>query len=177
MRHFLLTALLGAVLPSIALGQQGQVDADPADVGTLADIIRAYYEVVSGPAGEIPDRERDLTLHVPGAMVGIPGPREEGRSRLRTMTIDEYHDRFGEPRAEGFFEWEVHREVQRFGNIAHVMSTYAAATTPDGDPFVRGINSIQLTWDGERWWIVSWIFDEERPDNPIPSGFLPGRGG
>lgn len=65
--------------------------------------------------------------------------------------------------------------MQRFGSIAQVMSTYEAATTPDGEPFVRGINSIQLTWDGERWWIVSWIYDEERPDNPIPAEFLPGR--
>ncbi|TVR56843.1 MAG: hypothetical protein EA421_02270 [Gemmatimonadales bacterium] len=78
-------------------------------------------------------------------------------------------------RSQGCFEWEIHRTVQRFGSIAQVMSTYEAATTPDGEPFVRGINSIQLTWDGERWWIVSWIYDEERPDNPIPAEFLPGR--
>ena len=26
-------------------------------------------------------------------------------------------------------------------------------------------------------WIVSWTFDSERPDNPIPPEFLPGKGG
>jgi hypothetical protein len=156
-------------------GPGASAPADPADVGTLDDILRAYYEVVSGPAGSLPDRARDHTLHVPGALVGIPGNREAGEPPLVTMTLDDFHDRFGGARAQGFFEWEIHRTVQRFGSIAQVMSTYEAATTPDGEPFVRGINSIQLTWDGERWWIVSWIYDEERPGNPIPAEFLPRR--
>jgi len=173
MRSMLLAIALFAFVPFPGASQELQVEANPADVATLDDIIRAYYEVVSGPAGESPDRLRDRTLHLPNALVGVPGRSETGEPKLVTMTLDEYHDRFGGPRSEGFFEVEIHRVVQRFGNIAHVMSTYAASTTPDGNPFVRGINSIQLTWDGERWWIVSWIFDQEGPDNPIPEEFLP----
>ena len=164
-----------AVGVGMASGQERQ--ADPNDVGTLDDIIQAYYEVVSGPAGEIPDRARDQTLHLPNALVGVPGQDDQGRPVLVTMTLDDYHDRFGGPRAEGFFEREIHREVSRFGNVAHVMSTYASSTTPGGEVFDRGINSIQLTWDGDRWWIVSWIFDSEREGNPIPPEFLPEGGG
>jgi len=44
------------------------------------------------------------------------------------------------------------------------------------DDIIRAYNSIQLTWDGERWWILSWFFDVERDDNPIPAEFLPGEG-
>ena len=163
----LTVALLAA---SSASGQA----PDPADVGSLDDIIRAYYEVVSGPAGQAADRARDETLHVPGALVGIPGQDASGTPVLRTMTLGEYHDRAGGPRAEPFYEKEIHRVVERFGNVAHVWSTYAASRTPDGDPFTRGINSIQLTWDGTRWWIVSWIFDQERSGNPVPAEYLPG---
>ena len=172
-----LAVLLLAAPPMVAQepGPGAPPPADPADVGTMDDILRAYYEVVSGPAGSLPDRARDHTLHVPGALVGIPGNPEAGDPPLVTMTLDDFHDRFGGARSQGFFEWEIHRTVQRFGSIAQVMSTYEAATTPDGEPFVRGINSIQLTWDGDRWWIVSWIYDEERPDNPIPAEFLPRR--
>lgn len=150
--------------------------ADPADVSTLDGIIRAYYEVVSGPAGGVPDRERDRTLHLPGAVVGIPVDGEDGTTRVATMSLDQYHDRFGGPRPEGFWEREIHRVVHRFGNVAQVMSTYASSTSPDGEPFARGVNSIQLTWDGTRWWIVSWVFDQERPGYPIPPELLP-RGG
>ena len=176
MRPILLVAAFVAFSHSALVAQVGADHADPGDVQTLDAIIRAYYEVVSGPAGEVPDRERDQTLHLPTAVVGVPGVDGEGHPVLNTMTLDDYHDRFGGPRTEGFYEAEIHRIVHRFGNIAHVMSTYASATTPGGEAFDRGINSIQLTWDGDRWWIVSWIFDSERPDNPIPSEFLSGGG-
>jgi len=172
-KKILVIAVLFVFGPPSATAQVEQVAASD-DVRTLDDIIRAYYEVVSGPAGEVPDRARDQTLHLPNALVGVPGQDESGVATLITMTLDDYHDRFGGARAEGFYEKEIHRVVQRFGNVAHVMSTYASSTTPEGEAFDRGINSIQLTWDGERWWIVSWIFDSERPDNPIPEEFLPG---
>lgn len=177
MRTILLFVTLLLFATSPAQSQQTATAADPHDVGTLDDILRAYYEVVSGPAGETPDRARDKTLHVPNALVGVPGPSRDGLAQLVTMTLDDYHDRFGGPRSEGFYEKEIHRVVQRFGNLAHVMSTYASSRTQGGEPYDRGINSIQLTWDGDRWWILSWFFDVERPDNPIPAEFLPGPGG
>lgn len=166
------TATLVA-MPTSAAAQSSDM-ADPADVATIDDIIRAYYEVVSGPAGEAPDRARDETLHIDGALVGIPGRDAAGNPQLRTMSLAGYYEAAGGARTEGFFEKEIHRTVQRFGNVAHVWSTYASSRTPDGDVFTRGINSIQLTWDGERWWIVGWIFDQERPGNRIPAEYLPG---
>ncbi len=176
MRVSICLAALMVFTPLQGIAQGGPSAADPADVSTLDDIIRAYYEVVSGPAGESPDRERDRSLHIPNALVGVPGEVENGVSRLMTMTLDDYHDQFGGVRTEGFFETEIHRVVKRFGSVATVMSTYASSTTPEGEPYARGINSIQLVWDGERWWILSWFFDVERDDNPIPAEFLPGGG-
>jgi hypothetical protein len=38
----------------------------------------------------------------------------------------------------------------------------------------RGVNSIQLFWDGTRWWISGVAWDDERADNPIPPELLPG---
>ena len=69
-----------------------------------------------------------------------------------------------------FFEKEVARKSDCFGNICQIFSTYEARRAPlDEKPFVRGINSIQLVRDGKRWWIASVIWDTERPDNPIPT--------
>ena len=73
----------------------------------------------------------------------------------------------------GFYEKEVHRETQRFGNIAHVFSTYESRTKADGPIIARGINSIQAYWDGKRWWITNAIWDEERADNQLPAEYLP----
>jgi hypothetical protein len=92
------------------------------------------------------------------------------------MTLDEYHESFGGRRTTGFHEREIHRQMQRFGNVAHVWSTYETSREPGGTPFTRGINSIQLYCDGSRWWITSWIFDSERRDSPIPPEYLPRSG-
>jgi hypothetical protein len=43
--------------------------------------------------------------------------------------------------------------------MAHVWSSYTSALTDGGEPFTRGVNSITLFFDGERWWIMGWMFD------------------
>jgi hypothetical protein len=40
---------------------------------------------------------------------------------------------------------------------------------------VRGINSIQLFFDGKRWWAVTIFWDSERPGQSIPEEYLPKR--
>ena len=69
----------------------------------------------------------------------------------------------------GFFENEVGREENRFGEIAHVWSAYEFMSTKNGDPEQRGINSIQLVFDQGRWWITNILWNSERPDNTIPA--------
>jgi hypothetical protein len=76
-------------------------------------------------------------------------------------------------RRDGFFEREVHKVVRRYGNIAHVFSTYEFRATEDGPATGRGVNSLQLYRDGTRWWISNVVWDGERPGNPIPSELLP----
>ena len=63
--------------------------------------------------------------------------------------------------------------MRRFGNIAHVFSTYEFRATERGRVQGRGVNSIEMFWDGQRWWIAAAIWDDERPDNPIPRDLLP----
>ncbi|HSM05924.1 MAG TPA: hypothetical protein VK858_15000 [Longimicrobiales bacterium] len=130
----------------------------PEDVSSIDAIIRAYYEVVSGPAGERADVDRDRSLHHPSAWVAIAGRGEDGAPSVRVMSLDEYHGD-NAPRQEGFWEWETDRTVERSGNMVHVWSHYVTARTPDGEPFGRGVNSITLFHDGKRWWIMGWMFD------------------
>jgi hypothetical protein len=74
---------------------------------------------------------------------------------------------------EGFYEKEIARRTEQFGHIAHVWSTYESRRDPnDPEPFMRGINSIQLFYDGKRWWILSIYWKQESPDAPIPEQYL-----
>ena len=100
--------------------------------------------------------------------------REDGIPQALVMDVETYiSTTAGFFKEQGFYEWEVARCTDRFGNIAHVFSTYEARHDPaDPAPFKRGINSIQLFYDGQRWRIMNMLWDNEREDNPLPETYL-----
>jgi hypothetical protein len=130
----------------------------PEDVASIDGIMRAFYQVVSGPAGGRVDTERDKSLHHPSAWVAIARTDSAGRPVVRVMRLSDYHGA-NDPRTEGFWEWETDRVIQRSGNMVHVWSSYATARTEGGQPYGRGVNSVTLFHDGARWWIMGWMFD------------------
>jgi hypothetical protein len=140
----------------------------PDDVATIDGIVRAFYEVVSGPAGQSADAERDRSLHHPEARVTIADRDRAGRPTVRTTSLADYHAD-APPRAEPFWEWETARVVQQAGTVAHLWSSYASAREPGGAPFARGVNSIALFHDGTRWWIMGWMFDRSAATQDSPS--------
>ena len=148
--------------------------ADPKDVSSIDGIIRAFYETISGPKGQPRQWGRDRTLYMP--TVNFIGMSErDGKIRAGIMTHQQYVNAVNGPfTSEGFHESEINRVVKRFGNVAHVFSTYEF-TNDDKSEKGRGVNSIELYWDGSRWWIAFASWDEERPGNPIPKEFLPSK--
>jgi hypothetical protein len=142
----------------------------PADVAEIDSIISALYAAISGPKDAVRDWPRFRPLFIPGARL-IPTGRRDGRAAHRVWTVDEYIATAGPTLLRnGFYEREIGRKMERFGNVAHLMSAYESRFTPqDPKPFQRGVNSIQLFHDGQRWWIVTVFWDSERPDNPIPA--------
>jgi hypothetical protein len=156
------------------------VPAKPEDIGSIDALVAALYSAISGPAGHR-DLDRLRSLFRPDArlIVCLAARRDEekGTTSMRVFTIDEFIKMI-EPRvkSEGFFEREITRRVERFGSVAHVFSTYESRRQEnDPQPFVRGINSIQLFFDGKRWWAVTIFWDSERPGQSIPAEYLPKR--
>ncbi len=152
-----------------------QAVARPADVSSIDGIVAALYDVISGPAGQARDWDRMRSLFVPGSRLIPSVAGEHGGATARILDVDAYIERV-RPNFErnGFFEREVARKAEAFGNIAHLFSTYESRhAASDAAPFARGINSIQLLKDGDRWWIVTVFWDAERPGNMLPAEYLP----
>jgi hypothetical protein len=145
----------------------------PDDVATIDGMIRAYYEVVSGPAGQPRDWARDRTLYIQDLRFVQVDVDRSGRPAPRITDHQQYVDMADGLTRTGFFEKEIHRATERFGPIAHVWSTYESRRTEGGPVTARGINSIELFWDGRRWWIANAIWTDETPQNPIPAEYLP----
>ena len=145
----------------------------PDDVASLDGMMKAFYEVVSGPAGTPRQWSRDRTLYIDNVRFVSMGVGKDGKPVAHVMSHQEFVDRSDGMSKEGFDEREIHRVTKRFGNIAHVFSTYESRKVAGGPVTDRGVNSLELYWDGTRGWIASAIWDEERKDNPIPKDLLP----
>lgn len=149
---------------------QGAVPANPADVASVDAIMAAVYDVISGPAGERRDWNRMRSLFTANARL-MP----KGGAGLRSGSVEDYITSSGPLLEErGFFESEVARRVEQYGDIAHVFSTYEARQSENGPVIMRGINSFQLVRHDGRWWVVSIMWQAESPQNPIPAEYLAG---
>ena len=137
------------------------MDADALRIDTL---ITALYACISGPAGAARDWERFRSLHRPEAVSLRTVVDGDGRPHAEVFGIDGYIANV-EPffAHNDFFEVEIDQRIERFGQVAHVWSRYEARPAPDSPILLkRGANSIQLFNDGQRWWIVSTVWDNER---------------
>ena len=151
---------------------------DPTDVASVDAVIAAVYEVISGDAGVERDWDRFRSLFLPGARL-MPVSSEHGEngrtSTVAAMDPEQFiagsNDFFV---SEGFYEYEIGSVTERYGDIAHRFSSYASTRTsdPDEEPFNRGINSFQLLYDGDRWWILSIFWQHEPDAGPIPDRYL-----
>jgi len=145
--------------------------ANPSDVSSIDAILHALYDVISGPAGER-DWTRFRSLFVPEARLTSVAKRPDGTAPVRLLTVDDYVKGAGGYFAKnGFFESAIVNHVDKFGNIAQVFSSYESRHAAAEKHFTRGINSIQLLNDGSRWYVLSILWDEESPSNPLPENF------
>ncbi|NNC18872.1 nuclear transport factor 2 family protein [Corallococcus exiguus] len=145
--------------------------AKPEDVKSQDAILKALYDVISGPAGAARDWQRFRSLFYPGAQL-IPLGKPPGATTLaaRPITPEDYVTWGQESTAtHGFFEKEIARQTHAFGALVQVMSTYEARGTQDGPLIAKGVNSIQLFNDGQRWWVMNifWI-DEKTAGLTVP---------
>lgn len=148
--------------------------ANPADVSSIDAIVTAVYDVISGPVGKKRNWDRMRSLFIPGARLIPTSAQRTGGYSSRNMSVDEFIST-AEPffEKEGFYEKELARRTEGFGQIAHIFSTYESRhAQEDAKPFQRGINSIQLMNDGTRWWVVTIFWQGEDEKNPLPDKYL-----
>jgi hypothetical protein len=148
----------------------------PADVATIDGAVAAIYAAISGPAGQPRDWDRFRSVMHPDARLIPTGPTPAGGRGANFWTVEDYIARAGaQLEASGFFENEIGRRTDRYGSVVHLMSAYESLRTADGEPFARGVNSFQLFWDGSRWWVMNVFWEQETPENPIPSDLIGAR--
>jgi hypothetical protein len=160
------------------------VIADSADVSSLDAIVNALYALLSFRTGGQPPWARFRSLFDPSALMVRVDARlarqhaETGTKpdapAVRVSSLDDWIARTTAAIESGalseFDERELTRRTEVFGDLAAVFSTYERNIADD---VRRGINSVQLVKDGERWWVISICWTDEIEHQPLPSRYLP----
>lgn len=129
--------------------------------------IRALYEVISFPEGGDPDFQRMNQVFAPSARITRVTP--EGVDSFDLPTFQEMvMESLDLGVYTGFHEQEIARRAEVFGALAHVLSAYETRRSPNAVGYLaRGVNSIQLLWDGTSWRVLSLLWDEETERTPF----------
>lgn len=143
------------------------VPVNPEDVSTIDGVMRAFYEVVNVAPDAPRQWARDRTLYAPWIHFVAIG------SKLTVFDHPSFVEQAEPLMREGFREPELRRIVHRYGNIAHVASSYELLRRSDGSRHSRGVNYIQLYFDGQRWWIASVVWQDEDAAHPLPPELSP----
>ncbi|HYX45782.1 MAG TPA: hypothetical protein VE820_03005 [Sphingomicrobium sp.] len=145
------------------------VQPSKADLAGIDAAIRGLYDVISGPPGQKRDFDRMRSLFAPGATMKAIGPKG-----LHGGSVEDYIARDRDIlEREGFTERELGRRLQVWGGLATAWSSYDGRTA-NGSFHERGINSFELVKIDGKWVIASILWQEQTPDNPLPSDLIKG---
>jgi hypothetical protein len=174
---------LGAVLLLVGpLPLEGQESPAPiAEAArTPAGLIEALYAMVSFGPGPEPDWDMFRDVFLEDAIIVFSPTRTQP---MRPMGIDgfiqDWRDFFRDAELEdkGFYETIAGMEVTEFGGLAHAFVVFEPRIGSEEPPRqIRGLDSIELSWDGERWWVAAITTDFEGPGKTIPD-WIGGSGG
>jgi hypothetical protein len=141
--------------------------------GTPEGLIRALYDMVSFDAGPEPDWEMFRDVFLEDALI-VFSP--QGERPMRPMSVDgfiqDWKDFFrdAELTDKGFYETIAALEVTEFGGLAHAFVIFEPRIGKEAPARqVRGLDSIELAFDGKRWWVAAITTDFEGPGRTIPA--------
>jgi len=175
MGRFAQVAAAAVVATLVSMPALWAQDQRAADTATPEAIVAATYESIEREPGGDFDWDRFRNLFLPQARL-IPNTEQRG-GEFDVLTPEDFIDwagsvtTIGGPNDRGSAESGVHNVIERYGDVAHVFSTYEKHYWGETEILGRGINSFQLVHHGGRWWIVGIVWDEDYAAGPIPQRY------
>ena len=153
--------------PSIA-----QIDSTA--LKTPEGVAAKMLEFISFEKGEVKDWDEYRNLFLPSAQKFSfrPQPGQPLMKQARALNLEEFSRNAGSSYSKsGFEEYAIGVEVNEFNGIASVFQSFYCKTL-GGSYEARGVNSYQMVYLNDRWWIVSTMFINETDDVKLPNDLL-----
>lgn len=155
---YLLSTLL---FVSLSLGSFAQQQTEDP-LRSIEGIVNELLEQVTIEKGEKMDTTAIRNLFHPNAILTVVDANE-----AEMVTIDDFLTLLTDPYYEaGYEEKEIHKVVDQYKGIAQVFQTFYGKDSEGVQG--KGINSYQLAYFNDRWWIMSLLWTSESEEEPIP---------
>jgi len=139
----------------------------------IEDIVKELYSAISFKQSSEINLDRFKKLFKPDTRLIYFSKNSVEQLKLETFVI-RLKEQIDKGNIKSFYEYELTKTIDEFGKIAHVFSTYEAKDSPESLKVLqRGINSIQMIFDDDRWWITSLMWFNEDSKYEIPEKYLP----
>ena len=167
--------MLRTVISALVLsGLAGSAMAQAPDAGCALPkepgaVPAAIDAAITGPADK--DRACMKALLMPEARLIVVSIGKDGIPSDTILTLDDWISRVKARGHDQLEEKQLKFKVERYGNIAHLWSTYALKS--DGKQVARGINSIQAIEGADGWRVMGIMWLAESPAAPLPKEYLP----
>ncbi|NBU35442.1 MAG: hypothetical protein EBS35_02560 [Bacteroidetes bacterium] len=152
---------------------KGQNKRDNLPFSSIDNLLSTMYGIIAGAEGTSRNWALFRKLFRSEARINALGRDKHGQERYISLTVEDYIRG-----AEATFqkqplkEVEIGRKTEEYGEMVHIFSAYETKNSLTDSVLQRGINSIQLIYRDERYWIVSLLFNPETDNNPIPEQHL-----
>jgi hypothetical protein len=154
------------ILMSNNLRAQDRQDLDTSIVKTIEGTIGETYKIITGERGENRNWEAFRQLFTPDAQISVLVHDTIGRGIVKTYTLEEFV-RIGMQyyESDGFIEYPLKTVINEYNGIANVFQSYYAKEL---DIEEEGVNSFQLIFDSERWWVTSILWTSNMNGVELP---------
>jgi hypothetical protein len=147
------------------------VAAEDTPFGTAQAVVDELYDLVTFDAGTTPDWDQVRALFIDEAVIVL----RTSRTATSVFSVDGFVGDFvafierANVEESGFAETIVKTKAMVFGDIAHVLVLYEALIPGSGRDPQQGVDSFQLIYKNERWWIASIVNEIPMADRPVPA--------
>ncbi len=128
--------------------------------------VKACLEILSGPAGESLDTAGFKALFLPEAHFMVLQYGKDGKTAYKSFSLEEFlASRDNKPRSQDFLEIELGKAIDVYNGLAQVFQAYKVK---QGDFEAEGINSYQLIYHQDRWWVANIVWTSDRNGVKVP---------
>ena len=173
-RSFLPLALLFGCQSAPIADEPKMSPAVERDTTAIEGMLDELYRAFCFDAGGEADWEAMRELFADGASFVAPiAPGQTPRAVQAHEFISDFRSSIkNSPLAQsGFHERITKKRIDYFGTVAHVYVTFEGFVPGEDSVRTRGVDSVQLVRDGQRWLLASFTTQYEGPLDALPLRF------